>query len=310
MPEPIAPPGGQAGDATGLMTQIVAEEQAARAEFVGTEVEGKPKESTSEETVTPDEKQEGTEGTPESTTPEGEETETPEGAEEEAPEGEEPPNTSGPVKIGDREFASAEDALKEAARIMGHNGNLAGQLTNLTEHYNSLHATATSLKSALDQALQHNREWQEWFEQNNAGGDAPAPIRGQNMEEVVKKVMLEQRREEETGRVVAELKKEVEFIESLPNYHQVHGIIDRIADQRNPLTGRNFTPREAYAFACRELGIQNLIEKKPVSPKPLAHPAAKNAAARPSAKKPSAPAPARKEKDFADRMLDEKYPLF
>lgn len=312
MPEPLAPPEGQAGDATGLLTQIAAEEQAAIDAITKTEVPAKPEESTSDTEPT-DEKKEGTEGTPESEEePEGEEA-TPEEGEEETtpPEGTEtePPKAGGPVKIGEREFATTEDALKEAARIMGHNGNLAGKLTSLEADYTNLHNTASALKTALEQAAEHNRQWQEWYQATQEGKDVAAPVKEQDVEAIVRKVDAERREAAETARILDELKKGVEEIEAAPNYLQVHPIIDRIADKINPLTGKPFTPREAYAFACREAGIPNLLDKKPEPPKPVANPAARKAAARPASNKAPAPGAKPKQKDFADRMLEEQYPL-
>lgn len=314
MPEPLAPPEGQEGDATGLLTQIVGEEQASRDTFIDSKVTKSPKESTSKPN---DEKPKVPADTTESEpTPEGEEpkadTEPEEG--EEPEEGTEPadkpepPKDNGPVRIGEREFATTDDALKEAARIMGHNGNLAGQLRDLGEHYQTLHSTATSLKTQLDEAVRYNQEWQEWYNNTREGKETAAPVKQQNLEEVVEKVMSKQKQEESERRELEDLRKEVELIESQSNYPQVYAIVDRIADKLNPLTGKPFTPREAYAYACREVGVPNLLDKKPAAPKPLATPAARNAAARPSTKKGPAPAPA-KEKDFADRMLDEKFPL-
>jgi hypothetical protein len=312
MPEPLAPPGGQAGDATGLLTQIAAEEQAAVEAFVSPEVPPKPKESTSATEAT-DEKKEATEGTTESEEEPASEDATPEEGEEETPppEGteEEPPKAGGPVKIGEREFATADDALKEAARIMGHNGNLAGQLTQAQEAYTNLHATASTLKSALDEAVAHNQQWQEWYQGTQEGKKMPAPIKEQDIESLVEKIEAKRRGRQEESDMLAELKKGVEEIEATANYHQVHPIVDRIADKINPLTGKPYTPREAYAFACREVGVQNLLEKKAAPPKSVVNPAARNAAARPAPKKATGAGGKPQEKGFADRMLDEKFPL-
>lgn len=319
MPEPIVAPEAIPGDATGILADDFAEAEAELA-ATGPEVEG---EQAPENAPAPEgEKEAGTE-TPAESEPKGDEGEEEEESDEtpdpkKKPDETEPPEDPEkpkPIKLGNREFATTEDALAEAERLVGHNANLAGQVNEAARRIVRYEKEIVpDLQTKLKEAYAVNQQWQEWHEaqQNGEAGDAPkAGVPAEAVEGIVERKLAEERTKQETEQVIASMKQELEVIEKLPNYAQAYDLMFQIADKSNPLTGKNFTPKEAYAFACKQLGIENQLEKKPVPPKPAVNPAAKNAAARPTPTAGSAKPKAQPkvEIDEADEELAKAFPL-
>lgn len=206
-------------------------------------------------------------------------------------------------RVGNQIFATAEDAIAEATRIIGRNAQLAGDLR-------AKEASLTTLQSQLEEAIQANKQWQEWAAAQENGENIPSPATptidpAKIADEVTRKIEAREvaRREQESVRA------EVEKIIALPNFRQVSGIVETLADKTNPLTGRIYTPAEAYDFAAMHLGVKNLRTAPaaaPVVTKKIDRTAVKSAAARPGSQR-MADAPKEKSApSFSDEMLSQQ----
>lgn len=194
-------------------------------------------------------------------------------SEEKAPKPEEEPKPeekTPPLRIGNREFATAADALQEATRIMGQNGNLAGEL-------NQTKTQLTVLKEQLDKAAEINAQWVEWAKKVHNGEQVAPPTAQQpDVRKVVQEALAEQRAQAELAQQQAQIKAEFDEVTATPNYARVEGLIYKLADKINPVTDQPFTPKEAYEYACNHLGETSAFKAKPVAQapaKPIAKPA-------------------------------------
>lgn len=317
MPEPIVAPEAIPGDATGILAEDFAEAEAELA-AKGPEVEGG--EATENAPAPEGEKETGTEAPAESE-PKGDEGKEEEESDEtpnpeKKPDGTEPPKDPekpNPLKLGNREFATPEDALAEAERLIGHNANLAGQVkeaaTRIVRYEKEI---IPDLQSKLKEAYAANQQWQEWYEAQQSGeaGEAPTAVPAEAVEGIVERKLAEERTKQETEQMLSAWEQDVKAIEKLPNYAQAYDLMFQIADKTNPLTGKNFTPKEAYVFACKQLGIENQLEKKPAPPKPSVNPAVKNAASRPTSNAGANKVKTQQvELDEADEELAKAFPL-
>jgi ribosomal protein L12E/L44/L45/RPP1/RPP2 len=77
-------------------------------------------------------------------------------------------------------------------------------------------------------------------------------------------------------------------------------MLQDLASKTNPLTGKSFTPFEAYKFACWEKGLDNLLVEKQEKPKPVPSADMAKAATRPSGSKNDPP----KKEEEADEVSD------
>ena len=189
----------------------------------------------------------------------------PEPAKEPTPKEETPP-----LRIGSREFATVDDALQEATRIMGQNGNLAGEL-------NTTKSRLAALEDQLNEAAKINSQWVDWSKKiSNGENAAPPSAQPQDLRKVVEEVMQAQRQEAEQATVQSRIKAEFDEVSATPNYTRVAGLIYKLADKVNPVTDQPFTPKEAYEYACNHLGETSAFKAKPVAQapaKPIAKPA-------------------------------------
>lgn len=209
-------------------------------------------------------------------------------ADPEDPKDEEPQTG---IVIGNQTFATPEDAIKEAQRVIGHNANLAGDLARLE-------SVVKTTQEQLDEALEANKEWEEWAAKAAEGKVDPKVIARQAIEE------YENGKQESTR--VQTIAQQVDTIRALPNFAQVQDVIVEIADQLNPLTKKNFTPIEAYEFACKHKGVDNLLTPKKPAPKAPEPPP--RTAARPTGQgKGAAPTPKADEPDEADIALRQSF---
>lgn len=213
-------------------------------------------------------------------------------------------------KIGKVEYATADDAFKEATRIIGRNANLAGDLKTSREEIETARATIANHERTLQEALRANKEWQEWAQAQAAGENKPIPNLP-DADAIAEKVW--QKQQEATRQESARTALTTEFNEvtALPNWDDVEPTIRKIADKLNPITGKHFTPKEAYRYACNETGVENLLIKKSVAPAPVkpkvnAPNAIASAAARPTASRGAAPAP-QKKRDDIDDFINERF---
>ena len=229
-------------------------------------------------------------------------------SDEETPDDEE--EESETYQLGGRSFANAQDALKEAQRIVGRNATLAGELR--------VKDTAISeLKTQLDEAVRLNQEWKEWSDAQAGGDDKakkpdPESDPAKIAETVTKRVREDMARES----LRAQYKSEIGVVLELGNYDDVRETLVVLADKKNPMTGQNFTPYEAYDYACSVKGLENMRQpasqkttaKKPVTaPKKVSRDTVKSAAARPGTSRNGTTPPARKqERSFAEEMLSEQ----
>lgn len=279
-------------DATGLAADILADDRASAPQ---------PKsEVTKDDTKTenePDPQGDKTEGetTPESETKPDDATPPAEESEDDPAEDDKDKEPQdGQIKIGNSVFASKDEAIKEAQRVIGHNANLAGDVARLE-------TVVKSTQEQLDEALEANKEWQEWAAKAAEGKIDPKAIAKQAIEE------YENGKQESTR--VQTIAQQVDTIKALPNFAQVQDVIIEIADQVNPITKKNFTPLEAYEFACKHKNVENLLsEKKPAPKTSEAPPAPPRTAARPTGQgKGAAPTPKEEGPDAADIALRQSF---
>lgn len=283
------------GDNTGLAAQVLADDAAAYEAAVSNTKQGAGNEATSSAKAGDGEGkgQDSVEDVPtEDNGQVEEETETePEGEQPEAKESEEPKTETkpAPLKIGSKEFATPEAAVREATRILGRNGELAGRINALEAEMQQATTSNAELAAQLKEALRVNQEWKEWHEASEKGQNKAAPREQQpSVEDTVRKVMSEQREAQKADEWRSYVVKEHEEIQALDNYADVSQILFQLSDKVNPFTGKYYMPKEAYAAACQHLGIPNLLANKPAAnkpasstpPKPIADPARKQAAAR------------------------------
>lgn len=238
------------------------------------------------------------------------ETETTEEVSEEAQEEAESEETDAVVKIGNREFASKEDAFKEAERIIGRNAQLAGKVSEKDR-------TIAEISAKLQEALEANQQFAKAFKKK-AGGEFEDEVEEEtprlDPKEFARQAAAEMLQQTQQQAAQERMRLEVQEIVQLPNYDEVSDIFSQLSNQINPLTQRFFTPREAYKYACRELEIDNLLEKKQ-APKVEAKKPEKivktvtRAAARPNTAPAQAPAPAAVRDEFVEYALAEKFPF-
>lgn len=314
---------GAIADTTGLAAQVAAEDAASYEAAVASSKQdpaNKPEPSGDAEDGKGEGQDPGKDVQPGSEE-EGKDGEKPEGPEDKGKKEDpkpEPPKAA-TLKIGKREFASPEEAVKEATRIMGHNAELSGDLRAKEAELTNLRATSSQLEAQLAEAVRFNQEWQAWYKSQAENGNVPVPaVREQPIEEVVTKVVAKLRDAERETQMQSAMKAEFDKVQTTTNYPQVAETIYAIADKVNPITGRYFTPIEAYQFACRHLGIADELTatstepaSKPAAstpPAPATNPAVKQGAARPSASGRRAPASARV--DEVDDVLNNAFPTF
>ena len=226
--------------------------------------------------------------------------ETDESSEEEESDDESEDEDAKSYRIGNQVFASANDAVSEATRVIGRNAQLAGDLRRAESE-------KANVEAQLQEALEANKQWVEWAKAQENGENLPAPI--YDPEKIAEQVAqtLEGREARRTARV--SLEKEIDAIIALPNFRDVAPIVDSIADKTNPLTGKLYTPNEAYDFAVAHLGLDNLRKKQGgqvKQPKKMDRSALKGAAARPASARMSNTPKAKQETSFADEMLREQ----
>jgi hypothetical protein len=214
-------------------------------------------------------------------------------------------------KIGNVEYATADDALKEATRIIGRNANLAGDIRNAHGELESAKATIAEREAKLQEAIAANKEWQKWAEANAAGENKPMP-NIPDADAIAEKVLQKQQEASRQESTKAALTAEFNEVTALPNWDDVEPTIRQIADKLNPLTGKHFTPKEAYRYACHETGAENLLIKKPeakpapVPVKPKTNPIA-SAAARPTASRGNPSGTAKPQRDDIDDFINERF---
>jgi hypothetical protein len=232
------------------------------------------------------------------------------------PKGEEPKGEEEPAAtytIGEREFKSVDALVKEANRINGRNANLAGNLTKAEER-------AEKSETDLAKVLEMNKRWKEHFDALEKGeeGTKRPDLDPEHIAELTTEKLSKRQTEEA---MKSALNEEVEHLESLSNYDEVLETVEACADCINPKTGKLYTLREAYTYACKELELEDEWEKeetpeetpepvKPATPAPKSSKAVKSAAARPSGSGGGAPAPKKDPNDdWLDTALAEALPL-
>lgn len=273
-------PASQTGD---LLGQVLGDRQP---EASPVEEKGEGEKSEPEQAPT-DDKKEGDDGT---ATPEGE-----------APKEDKPDDgQQKTVKLGNREFQSAEEALKEANRVVGHNANLASEVSTYK-------TKVSELEAKVQEALEANAKWAEWAEANAKGEETEKP-NTPKLEEVVRKVLEERDNRDQMKTVEQQMKTEVEKLQTFGNFDEALPMLKDLADKTNPQTGKNFTPYEAYEYTCWKLGLENeLTKKEPTKPVSPAEGAMK-AASRPAGT-PKSPAPKQEEqkRDDVDEMISRYF---
>jgi len=177
------------------------------------------------------------------------------------------------VKIGNREFASVDDAIKEANRVIGHNANLAGQVT-------TLQGENETLRTGLKELREANQEWAAWAASIKAGKDIDPKM-------LIKATLDEYKNSQSQAEGEKQMHAELNELKQLSNFTELVPHMYKIADRVNPLTGEFFTPREAYRFVCQYFGLENQLDKKPASPQVPKKPAPKAPVAPPVPARPT-----------------------
>lgn len=220
----------------------------------------------------------------------------------------------GTVKVGNRIFASVQDAAKEADRIIGRNAILAGDIAQLNEKVSSTASALKEKEAQLQEALRINAEWVAWQKNTEEGKAAAVP--GTDPDAIAERVAAKLHQREASKSQNEIIQREVDEIAKAPNYSDVYSVIANLADKTNPFTGKPFSPREAYAFACQHKGLQNLLDTPPSvveAPKPVEKKtntqSIKNAAARPSGTRTVQTAP-KTEWTPEDEELARAFPTF
>jgi len=294
-------------DASGLMAQIATESAAAISDATvatpqKSESDLKTPENASEETPA---EGEAPLDTPESTP----ETPAEEKSEEEVTPEEPKESENGAIKLGNREFATMQDATKEYNRVIGHNARIAGDLKARDTELNAL-------KAEYQKAVAYNQEWLAYYQaQENGDTDTPMPAgehkpdtKGMTPEEIAKITTETIERREK----LAQFSAEIEMLEALPNYATVVDTIVSLSEKINPFTGTYFTPKEAYTAACQHHEVDNLLTKtsKPEKPRVMANPDAVKAASRPVPGSGGAPAPTDSKDSWSDHVDKQFDRLF
>lgn len=288
-------------DATSLADSVFGADEAPEVDANGEVKKPVVTEDTSEEST--DEKE--TDSATGEAEEEAESTEEETSEEESTDEDEKPEAKPKSWKVGNQEFASPEALAREANRVVGRNGQLAGELR-------TKESQIATLSSERDEAAAKVKEWEEWAASLDGGEQKPSPAnKPLDPDDLAERVY----QKGEARRLQAEressLRKEVDTLQSLPNYGEVADVVFDIADAINPITKRVFTPKEAYAYACREVGVENLWDKQQVKPaavppKKIDRSTVKSAAARPAVGRNGTEAPkAKHEPTFAEEMLSQ-----
>ncbi len=216
--------------------------------------------------------------------------------------------TAKTYRLGNQEFATAEDAIREATRIIGRNAQLAGDL----------HAKETEtsrLQTALQEALQANQEWQEYYASLEAGNPGVKPTeKPLDPDEFAARVEERVTQREQARAAKAQNETEINVLFALPSFREVVNDVRNLADKINPFTNKLFTPFEAYDLAVARHGIAN--ERTRVAPpkaaettkaKKIDRTQIKKAAALPTNGGASASGkPSQGGRDFADELLSEQ----
>jgi len=195
-----------------------------------------------------------------------------------------------PLKIGKLEFATTEDALAEATRVIGRNAQLAGDVNSLTE-------SVQSLQTQLQEALQANDEWAKFY-------DAEAKKANLDPTLIAKRAIEEFKRSEQLEKSQETVKQEFDQVLKSPHYATVFPTLSKLAKQTNPLTGSKYTPREAYDYA---LWVHKITpEAETTDPTPIPPPSKVPAkmVAKPAGANRSGGGKETKPKDEYDQALD------
>lgn len=209
-------------------------------------------------------------------------------------------------RIGNQEFASPEAVVREAQRVIGRSGQLAGDLRQATEQIGQL-------KGSVEAAEAKVKEWEEWAAANESGDNKPNPnLKPVDPDDIADRVAQRMEARRQVQEQQSGLQAEVEAMIKLPNFSEVADVVESVADQINPLTKKVFTPKEAYDYACRMNGVTNEWTAKPAAPSKPAAPqkadrtAVKSAAARPTSARQGTDVPKEKHiPSFAEEMLGQ-----
>lgn len=186
------------------------------------------------------------------------------------------------IKLGNTTYATPDAAIEEANRIIGRNAQLAGTNKDLTDK-------VTELNTTLQEALEANKEWEQWAKDNADGKAVPVP--GSDPESIARRTAQIIAETQEGAKTRTVVEAEFTEVQGLSNFPKVAEAFMRIVNNNihDPLTGKPFnSPKRLYGYLAKEYDLENEITKKsvvppktpPVAPKPPA--GAKDAAARPT----------------------------
>lgn len=208
-------------------------------------------------------------------------------------------------RLGNQVFATADDAIGEASRIIGRNAQLAGDLR-------SKESEISRLQASLEEAVRANQEWQDYYASVEEGNPGIKPTeKPLDVDAIAAKIEERVTSREQARAIAQQQESEINALFALKSFRQVVDDVRNLADKINPFTGKAFTPFEAYDIAIARKGIANerlgATPPKAKEPKKIDRSQVKKAAALPTNGGSSTPGkPQSKGKDFADELLSEQ----
>ena len=148
----------------------------------------------------------------------------------------------GKFSFHNKTFDSVDDFIKEANSVLGQNANLAGDLTDAQEQ-------VESLQDQLQQALEANKKWQEYYDSDGKG---EKPLGDKN---AIKEALRELEAEKEQFKRQEEITKEFEKVAQQPDYDIVIPEMKNIAKEKGKDFTNKLTPTELYNMAKFRLGL-------------------------------------------------------
>lgn len=218
-------------------------------------------------------------------------------------------------QIGSEQFSSIDSVVARANELMGRNANFVGENKNLKTQ-------VETLQQQVDEAYKINKQWQEYYDENNTDVDEPPnkqpQLSPEELANLTAQKIQQQQQQERLEREKAErasvVREEHTKISHLPNFAELSIDYWRIIENEvnDPLTGQPFSsPTRVYDYLCKEKGLinhYNKPEKKEVKTPPKID---KKIVKRPTGKSSGAKKPVTKQTqlDEVDEFLNDQFPL-
>lgn len=238
---------------------------------------------------------------------------------EEEPEEDE--NEEEPVyNIGNEKYTSVQAIVGRANELMGRNANFVGE-------NKELQSKVEALQKQIDHAHEVNKQWQDYYDENNTDADAP-PVNKDGLVSMTKEEFLEvisketqkavesyqvkQQDQEKSAEYTQKVQVEHTKVSEAPNFAKISNSYWNIINNKvnDPLTNKPFeSPARVYDYLCKEYGLVNHYDlpkpEKREAPKPIK----KEAVKRPTTQAKGSPKASQKQElDEVDQLLDDHFP--